>query len=68
MLLVKKEGHIMKFTLCDDTNSDLVALENLINKYARENNILINIERHNNPETLLKQVEFKPEEYKVVLI
>ena len=31
----------MKFTICDDTNSDLMAIEGIINKYANKNNIYI---------------------------
>lgn len=58
----------MKFTICDDSNSDLQALESLINKYCVKNNISINIEKHNHPDILLKHVSFKPEEYQVFLL
>lgn len=58
----------MKFTICDDTNSDLAAIEGIINKYAMKNNISIDIEKHNHPDLLLKQVSFKPEEYQVFFL
>lgn len=58
----------MKFTICDDTNSDLMAIEGIINKYANKNNIYITIEKHNHPDLLLKQVSFKPEEYQVFFL
>ena len=31
----------MKFTLCDDTLSDLLSTEKIIKKYAKQNNINI---------------------------
>ena len=58
----------MKFTICDDSLSDLNAIETLINKYARINNISIKVERHNHPDTLINQVSFKPEEYHVFFL
>ncbi len=58
----------MKFTICDDTNSDLLALENIITNYARINNCSITIEKHNNPDSLLKKVAFEPNEYKVFFL
>ena len=39
----------MKFTLCDDTLSDLLSTEKIIKKYAKQNNINIDIESHNHP-------------------
>ena len=58
----------MKFTICDDNNSDLQAIETLVNKYSIQNNININIEKHNHPDVLLKHISFKPEEYQVFLL
>lgn len=58
----------MKFTICDDNNSDLHAIETLVNKYSIQNNININIEKHNHPDVLLKHISFKPEEYQVFLL
>lgn len=58
----------MKFTICDDSSTDLSAIESIINKYAKINNINIKIEKHNHPDTLIKQVSFKPEEYKIFFL
>ena len=58
----------MKFTICDDTASDLSNLESILKSYANTNNCSIEIEKNNNPETLLKRVEFNPEEYKVLFL
>ena len=48
----------MKFTICDDSPSDLLTMENVINQYAKINNISIDIEKHNSPESLIKRVMF----------
>lgn len=58
----------MKFTICDDTLSDLLNTEKIINKYAKQNNINFDIEKHNHPNTLLNQVSFKPEEYRIFFL
>lgn len=58
----------MKFTICDDTTSDLEALENIIYSYAKVNNISITIEKHNNPDTLLKRVIFNPDDYQIFFL
>lgn len=58
----------MKFTICDDTSFDLNNLESILKKYSKINNCSIEIEKYNNPETLLKRVEFNPEEYKVFFL
>lgn len=58
----------MKFTICDDTLSDLVALETILNQYAKTNNSSIEIEKYNNPEILLKHIEFSPDEYHIFFL
>lgn len=58
----------MKFTLCDDTLSDLLSTEKIIKKYAKQNNINIDIESHNHPTALINQVSFKPEEYRIFFL
>ena len=58
----------MKFTICDDTAHDLVALESLLNQYARTNNCSIEIEKYNNPDLLIKRLEFNPEEYHIFFL
>lgn len=58
----------MKFTICDDTLSDLNNTESVINKYAKAHNIKIDIEKHNHPANLINQVSFKPEEYRVFFL
>ena len=58
----------MKITICDDTLSDLKDTENIINKYAKANNIKIDIEKHNHPANLISQIAFKPEEYRVFFL
>ena len=58
----------MKFTICDDTLSDLKNTESVINKYAKAHNIKIDIEKHNHPANLINQVSFKPEEYRVFFL
>ena len=58
----------MKFTICDDTPSDLLAMENTINQYAKLNNISIDIEKHSNPDSLLKRVMFSPDDYRVFFL
>lgn len=58
----------MKFTICDDTSSDLEALENIISKYSKLNNYSISIEKYNNPEILLKHVSFNPNEYQIFFL
>ena len=46
----------MKFTICDDTLSDLNNLETLLKGYAFKNNFSIEIEKYNNPNDLIKKV------------
>lgn len=58
----------MKFTICDDTPSDLLAMESVINQYAKINNISIDIEKHSNPESLLKRVMFSPDDYRIFFL
>ena len=58
----------MKFTICDDTLSDLNALESIIISYARTNNCSIEIEKFNNPEVLLKHVEFNKDDYHIFFL
>lgn len=58
----------MKITICDDTLSDLKNTENIINKYAKINNIKIDIEKHDHPTSLINQITFKPEEYRVFFL
>lgn len=58
----------MKITICDDTLLDLTNTEKVIKQYAKSNNINIDIEKHNNPDTLIKQVSFKPEDYKIFFL
>lgn len=58
----------MKFTICDDTPSDLLVMENVINQYAKINNISIDIEKHSNPDSLLKRVMFSPDDYRIFFL
>ena len=58
----------MKFTICDDTPSDLLAMETAINQYAKLNNISIDIEKHSNPDSLIKRVMFSPDDYRVFFL
>ena len=58
----------MKFTICDDTASDLSNLESILKSYSNTNNCSIEIEKYNNPDILLKRVEFAPDEYKVFFL
>ena len=58
----------MKFTICDDTPSDLLAMENALNQYAKLNNISIDIEKHSNPDSLIKRVMFSPDDYRIFLL
>ena len=58
----------MKFTICDDTPNDLLAMENIINQYAKINNISIDIEKHSNPESLIKRVMFSPDDYRIFFL
>lgn len=58
----------MKITICDDTLSDLTNTETVIKKYAKRNNIIIDIEKHNHPASLINQVSFKPEEYRIFFL
>ena len=58
----------MKFTICDDTSSDLSALEAILNSYSKTYNCSIEIEKYNNPETLIKHVEFNPDEYHIFFL
>lgn len=58
----------MKITICDDTLTDLENTESLILKYAKNNNINIDIEKHNHPTSLINQVSFKPEEYRIFFL
>ena len=58
----------MKITICDDNIQDLSNIESIINKYALLNNLNISIEKHNHPDNLLKQIEFKKEEYKIFFL
>ena len=44
----------MKIAFCDDTLSDLNALESIIISYSRTNNCSIEIEKFNNPENVFK--------------
>ena len=58
----------MKITICDDTLQDLTNTEAVIKKYAKRNNINIDIEKHNHPTSLINQVSFKPEEYRIFFL
>lgn len=58
----------MKITICDDTLSDLESTLKILNKYAKVNNIKIDIEKHNHPANLINQVSFKPEEYRIFFL
>jgi DNA-binding LytR/AlgR family response regulator len=58
----------MKITLCDDTNSDLIALESILENYSKINTFPIEIEKYSDPLTLIKNVKIKPEEYKIFFL
>ena len=58
----------MKITLCDDTKSDLIAITNILESYAKKNNFPIEIESNSDPVSLLNKVKMKPEEYKIFFL
>ena len=58
----------MKFTICDDTLSDLNNLETLLKGYAFKNNFSIEIEKYNNPNDLIKKVCYSPQDYRIFFL
>ena len=58
----------MKITLCDDTKSDLIAITNILESYAKKNNFPIEIESNSDPVLLLNKVKMKPEEYRIFFL
>ena len=58
----------MKFTICDDTLSDLTALESILHSYAKENNISIEIEKYNDSKELVKKVSLSSQDYHIFFL
>ena len=58
----------MKFTICDDTNTDLNTLESIIKSYSKKHNCTIEIEKYNNPENLLKNFQLNPKDYRIFFL
>ena len=58
----------MKFTICDDTLSDLNNLEIILKAYALNNNISIEIEKYNNPVELIKNVSNSSQDYQIFFL
>ena len=66
--ILERMVFIMKFTICDDTLSDLNNLEAILQSYALKNNFSIEIEKHSDPNELIKRVDFSALDYQIFFL